>query len=102
MHRINKIAVDNNAFNEYVTENIKNEVKRLVEEYEKVKDSNDLDIVTKHYLRLLYNIPSGLKLTAGIVTNVGQLKTMIQQRKNHKLPEWKYFCEYWDQVCDMM
>ena len=47
-----------------------------------------------NYLRLLYNIPSGIELTAHVVTNYGQLKTIWHQRHNHKLPEWRKFCDW--------
>ncbi len=48
----------------------------------------------ENYLRLLYNVPVGFKLTAGMTTNYRQLKTIYQQRKNHRLKEWREFCEW--------
>lgn len=36
----------------------------------------------------------GLRLTARITTNYRQLKTIYQQRKNHRLPEWRAFCAW--------
>lgn len=86
MHRIAKLDLDK-QFNEYVTDNTKEEIKRLVHIYNNTEDSKD-------YLTLLYNIPSGIELTAQIVTNYGQLKTMHNQRANHRLPEWRRFCEW--------
>lgn len=44
------------------------------------------------YEELVYNCPCGLELTARITTNYLQLKTMYNQRKNHKLKEWRDFC----------
>jgi len=29
-----------------------------------------------------------------ITTNYLQLKTIYRQRKNHKLPEWRIFCDW--------
>ena len=29
-----------------------------------------------------------------MTTNYSQLKTMYVQRHNHRLPEWREFCEY--------
>ena len=46
------------------------------------------------FLKLIYNIPTGFKLTAGMVTNYRQLKTIYDQRKNHRLPEWHGVCEW--------
>jgi hypothetical protein len=84
MHRITRL-IDSNCFNEYVTENTKNEVCALLDVYEQTHSPED-------YLKLLYNTPSGIELAAQIVTNYGQLKTMWYQRHNHRLPEWREFC----------
>lgn len=86
MHKISKMNYDE-CMIDYVTENTKSELNRLKEIYNKSGDSED-------YLRLLYNCPTGLILTAGITTNYRQLKTIYSQRKNHKLPEWKEFCKW--------
>ena len=43
---------------------------------------------------LAYRCPMGLELTARITTNYLQLKTIYNQRKNHKLPEWLMFCDF--------
>ena len=42
---------------------------------------------------LVYSCPMGLEMTAAVTTNYRQLKTIYQQRKNHKLDEWKNFCQ---------
>lgn len=39
--------------------------------------------------QLAYSCPMGLELTAMVSTNYLQLRTMYQQRKHHKLDEWK-------------
>ena len=36
----------------------------------------------------------GLELTAAINTNYLQLKNIYHQRKPHRLPEWKYTCQW--------
>jgi hypothetical protein len=43
---------------------------------------------------LVYSCPMGLELTARITTNYLQLKTIYNQRHNHKLTEWKDFCRF--------
>jgi hypothetical protein len=43
--------------------------------------------------KLAYSCPMGLELTARITTNYLQLKTIYGQRHNHKLAEWRDFCE---------
>ena len=52
------------------------------------------DPTPENYLKLLYNVPVGFRLTAGMTTNYRQLKTIYQQRKSHRLPEWKSFCAW--------
>lgn len=86
MHRLTKMDYDK-VFCSYVTENTKNEMKRLLAEY-----NNNPCEETK--LTLLYNCPVGLQLTARMTTNYRQLKTIYKQRKNHVLPEWRAFCKW--------
>ena len=45
-------------------------------------------------VELAYNCPMGVCLTARVSTNFMQLKTIYQQRKNHKLQEWRDFCKW--------
>lgn len=86
MHCISKMNL-NKCCNQYVTMSTILECESLKKEYL----NNPTD---ENYLRLLYNIPSGFQLTAGMTTNYRQLKTIYQQRKNHRLPEWREFCKY--------
>ena len=79
------------VFNEYVDERIKDVLKDILSQYY-MDDTPEGHRET--YLRLLYNVPSGIELTAHIVTNYGQLKTMWHQRHNHRLPEWRKFCDW--------
>ena len=91
MHRVKQIvdtmSDDNSPFNDYVHPAIVNVIMYLANKYEE-------DPTAENYLELLYNIPSGLELTDHIVTNYGQLKTMWYQRHNHRLPEWRVFCDW--------
>lgn len=87
MHKITHLLDDTNVFNEYVTDESKHSVYLCLRDYVENPSS-------ENYLRLLYNIPSGIELTAHIVTNYGQLKTMWYQRHNHRLPEWRKFCDW--------
>lgn len=58
--------------------------------------------IEEYYKRIVAACPQGLMKTMRITTNALQLKTMISQRKNHKLSEWRVFCnvlgnlEFWD------
>lgn len=86
MHKLNKLLIKD-CFNEYVIDETKRAVYKCWRQY-------NLDPTKENYLTLLYNIPSGIELTAHIVTNYGQLKTMYLQRHNHRLPEWRKFCDW--------
>lgn len=56
-------------------------------------DQRVIEIVNEHivngdFRKVISNLPSGFCLTAGITTNYLQLKTIYNQRFNHKLTEW--------------
>lgn len=86
MHKAAQMNFDK-CFNKYVSTWIKCECNKLKMEYIN-------DPTPENYLRLLYNLPSGLELTARMTTNYRQLKTIYRQRKNHRLPEWREFCRW--------
>ena len=43
-------------------------------------------------------VPMGLELTARMTTNYLQLKTIYLQRRNHKSKEWRYFCNWIEEL----
>ena len=52
------------------------------------------DEIKEARLEMLYNIPSGFELIAAMTTNYLQLKTILQQRRHHALPDWQMFCDW--------
>lgn len=86
MHRVAKFDIDKQC-NEYVHFGVISIMKGLLDCYNN-------DPTPENYLRLLYNIPAGFCLTARMTTNYRQLKTIYQQRKAHRLPEWVSFCAW--------
>ena len=86
MHRIAQFDIEEQC-NEYVHFGTISIVKGLVDCY-------NADPTPENYLRVLYNIPTGFQLTARMTTNYRQLKTIYQQRKTHRLPEWRDFCAW--------
>ena len=86
MHRISKFDLSK-SYNEYVDPRCIAIMQELKDKYNETKDKND-------YLKLLYSNPSGFELTARLTTNYLQLKTVYKQRHNHRLPEWRKFCEW--------
>ena len=68
-------------------------IEKKCNEYNQLEDKSS-EYAKELYLEILYNIPSGIELTARVTTDYSQLKTMYNQRKDHRLPEWREFCEY--------
>ena len=107
MHRITKFDLDK-AYVKYVDGRIVKIMKEKVENYNhlanKVKEWKELgdaanveigqELLSQKYLEILYSNPCGFRLTAGMTTNYRQLKTIYHQRKSHRLPEWRAFCEW--------
>lgn len=86
MHRIAKFDLSK-AYNKYVD-------KRVVEVMEALKKEYEENPTPENYLRLLYTNPAGFELTARLTTNYRCLRNIYEQRRNHRLPEWREFC-YW-------
>ena len=86
MHRISKMDIEPNCI-EYVSPVIIEDIERLKNAYNEEKSA-------ENFLKLVYSVPVGFKLTAGITTNYRQLKTIYFQRRNHRLPEWREFCAW--------
>ena len=86
MHRITGFDIGKQC-NEYVKPEIIDICKELVDECKHHP-------TPENYLKVLYNIPAGFRLTARMTTNYRQLETIYQQRKDHRLPEWREFCHW--------
>lgn len=105
MHRITKFDL-NNQYIEYVDPRIIEIMKRKVSTYNLWLDNPDLvkaeyglpdeeyaEIMKIKYLEILYSNPSGFMLTARMTTNYRCLLNIYIQRHDHRLPEWRMFCE---------
>ena len=107
MHRITKFDLDK-AYIKYTDPRCIDIIKEKVKEYnnlqEKIKAATDGDkfalqeIAKTKYLEILYSNPCGMLLTARMTTNYQQLKTIYFQRRHHRLPEWKWFCDWVEQL----
>lgn len=107
MHRITRFDLDK-AYIHYVDKRIIDVMKEKVNEYNELCEAwvpQSCEAIEEHeerkrekYLEVLYNNPAGFKLTAGMTTNYLQLKTIYAQRKNHRLPEWKVFCKWIEEL----
>lgn len=101
MHRILKMDFDK-CCNEYVDEVTRKHMTFLVKQYNGIvetKDSYDSEeqyeeTRYKQWMRIISNCPLGLELFMRVTTNYKQLQTIYFQRRNHKLKEWRIFCDW--------
>ena len=101
IHKITKFDIKKQC-NRYVDPRIIDILKAKINEYNRLNELNETNVFSKErqdimnelYLEILYNVPSGFQITAGMTTNYQQLKTIYQQRRHHLLPDWKLFCDW--------
>lgn len=109
MHRITKFDL-RNQYNEYVDPRCIDVMEEKVKQYNSLcelqelaknlapdaaaAESERLERLKKQkYLELLYSNPAGFELTARMTTNYRCLLNIYIQRHNHRLPEWREFCQ---------
>ena len=98
MHRITKFNLKEQC-NRYVDARIIDIVQEKINEYNRLSSLDGVDKERESqkkelYLEILYNIPAGFELTARLTTNYRCLKNIWRQRRDHRLPEWREFCEW--------
>lgn len=94
MHKITQLNIKKQC-NKYVWDSTIENIEKKVSEYNGLnKEDKNSDYGKELYLEILYNVPSGFELTARISTNYCSLKTIYYQRRYHKLPEWREFCNW--------
>lgn len=111
MHRITKFDLGK-AYNKYVDSRIIEIMKEKVMAYNNYcleissglipQDQRIIEEIEnkkkKMYLEILYSNPSGFELTARMATNYRCLRNIYLQRKDHRLPEWREFCKWIEQL----
>lgn len=94
MHRIAKFDLDK-SYISYVDPRMIEIMKEKVAQYNALSASDPSNpALNRLYLELLYSNPAGFRLTAKMTTNYRQLKTIYNQRRHHRLPEWQIFCDW--------
>lgn len=106
MHRITKFDLDQ-QYIEYVDKRIIDIMREKVNDYnnlisriealspEAENQRNQLQEEAKRrYLEILYSNPAGFRLTARMTTNYRCLRNIYKQRHDHRLPEWRAFCDW--------
>ena len=79
MHRLVQMDMDS-CFNKYVTVQSKEQMKRLIQNYNE-------DNSYENFMRVISNCPLGVELFMRCTTNYRALKTIYNQRKHHRLRE---------------
>lgn len=93
-----------NMFNMYVDHNVIDVVQDYVENYNRLTLGWDKNVYLTEedwnnakyfqFMKAISNLPRGYEMWMGVSTNYLQLKTIYNQRKNHKLKEdWSVFCD---------
>ena len=86
MHRITSFDLDK-SYIKYVD-------RRMIDIMKELVDTYNANPTADNFLSVVYSNPTGFQLTARMTTNYRQLKTIYSQRKTHRLPEWRSFCEF--------
>ena len=105
MHRITKFKI-REQYNQYVDPRVIDIMEEKVAQYNELAEQlKDIppeqeyaikmlkDMMIQKYLEILYTNPAGFELTARMTTNYRCLLNIYVQRHNHRLPEWREFCQ---------
>lgn len=93
MHRAAFFKISD-CCNKYVSQEEIDKAEALRERYNAIDGKENPDEKKEAYLELLYNIPSGFELMAGMTTNYRCLKNIYRQRRSHRLPDWHVVCDW--------
>lgn len=93
MHRVARFKIAD-CCNKYVSAAEIREADRLQSVYNSIDAQAEPERKKEAYLELLYNLPSGFELMAGMTTNYRCLKNIYAQRRNHRLPDWHVVCDW--------
>lgn len=104
MHRITKFKI-REQYNQYVDPRVIDIMEEKVAAYNKLVENKPgpdaapelledyANLLKEKYLEILYTNPAGFELTARMTTNYRCLLNIYVQRHNHRLPEWREFCQ---------
>ncbi len=98
MHKLSKMTLEK-CCNAFVDEQIIHIAEQYQKSYNKDVQKYREGKITKEELNysfyyMVYNIPLGFELTAGMITNYRCLRNIYFQRRNHRLQEWQVFCDW--------
>ena len=107
MHRLTKFDIKEQCVKD-TDEIILNRYQEMLDEYNFINDNPEYNnfygtdgynvIKNNLWRRLVASLPCGFVLGATMTTNYRQLKTIYNQRKMHKLNEWREFCKWCEEL----
>ena len=80
---------------------------RIIELWDTIRKEYLAEPTKEKYLQLLHSTPTGVLLTARVTCSMMSLRNMYNQRKEHKLTEWREFCKwcltipYFKELCNI-
>lgn len=95
MHRLTTAMWEGNKenlYNDWVDQSVIDNVQKYVVDY-----NNNTDPEQRYYsfMKAVSNLPMGYEMWMTVTTNYLQLKTIYNQRRNHKLKDdWGPFCDW--------
>lgn len=93
MHRISTMPI-RACCNRYTSKDSIDEAKCMQAIYNGIDGEKYPLEKREAYLNLLYTLPSGFEVMAGMTTNYRCLKNIYSQRRLHRLPDWKAVCDW--------
>lgn len=105
MHRLTSVENIGESCNKYVLPDVYDIVNELIFNYNSLKEEDypvhmlsygkNISSKQEMFQYIISNLPMGYEMWMGVSTNYLQLKTIYNQRKNHKLKDdWGYFCDW--------
>jgi hypothetical protein len=94
MHKLTTMAKDpsfRTMFNKYVDL----EIVRMIEGYVDLYNGAETEKEKyQWFMKAISNLPCGMEMWMTITSNYLSLKTIVKQRINHKLGDWRVFCKW--------
>jgi len=95
MHRITEMKLSE-VCDKYVLQSIIDIVQGEIEHYSHMKRQgyNSKEELAEQYEKIMSNLPMGMELTMRITSNYLQLKSIFNQRENHRMSFWRDYCKW--------
>ena len=91
MHTIHKGCVDKSDFSEHVDGRVIEVVNECISDYNTCTDVESKD---HHFMRIKDNLPEAFLQTRDVMLNYQALRHIYFDRRNHRQPEFKEYCEW--------